>query len=87
LEPAGIQLEYVVAKLFDVEEKQVDVEVVSPDLQMHLPADEGEAGAEFAQGVHDPVGQLLLQIPFGDFTGQAEEFEVVRVFRRLLCQL
>jgi hypothetical protein len=44
LEFAGFQLNDDVAGLFDVEEQQVDVEV-------DLTADDGESGAELAQGL------------------------------------
>lgn len=43
-----------------MEEQKVDVEVVPVDVEVDLTADE------------DPAGQGVLEVAFGDFTGQAE---------------
>jgi hypothetical protein len=73
--------------LFDVEEKQVHVKVVPVDIKVDLPAHEGEAGAQFAEGFGDPAGQGVLEIAFGNFTGEIEKFEVVGILGDLLGQL
>lgn len=38
------------------------------------------------QSFCDPAGQGVLQLAFGDFTGQAQELKVVRILRHLLGQ-
>ncbi|WP_442543877.1 hypothetical protein ACSBOX_19110 [Arthrobacter sp. KN11-1C] len=38
-------------------------------------------------GFRDPVDQVHFQFPFSDFAGQAQEFEVVRIFRDLLRKI
>ena len=49
LERALLQLDHDVPELTDVEEEQIDVEVRPVDLEVHLPTDEGEAGAELCE--------------------------------------
>ena len=87
LELSGLELDDNVAGLFDVEEEQVHVIVVAVDVEVDLAADEGESGAQFAEGFGDPAGQGVLEVAFGDFAGEAEEFEVVGVFGDLLGEL
>jgi hypothetical protein len=70
-----------------MEEQQVNVEVIAPDVEVHLPAHEGEPGAQLAQGIDDSVRQRLFQVPLGDLTGEAEELERVRILGDLLGQL
>ena len=86
LELARLELDNHIAGLLDVEEKQIHVEVIAVDVEVDLAADEGEAGAEFAEGFGDPAGQGVLEVAFGDFPGEAEEFEVVGIFGDLLGQ-
>lgn len=68
----------------DLEKNQVDVVV---DVHVHLSADEGKAGAEFAEDFGDSAGQSVFQVPFGNFTGEAEELKVVGILCDLLGQL
>lgn len=39
------------------------------------------------EGLGDPAGQGVLELAFGDFTGEAQELKVVRIFGHLLGQL
>jgi hypothetical protein len=84
LKLAGFEFDDDIAELFDVEEQEVDVEVISVDVEVHLPADEGESGTQFAEGLGDPAGERVLEVALGDLAGEAEELEVVWVLRYLL---
>jgi hypothetical protein len=44
-----------------------------------LPADEGESGTQFGQGVLQPVGESLFQGLLGGAFGEVQEVEDVRV--------
>jgi hypothetical protein len=66
LELAGLELNDDVAGMFDVEEKQVHVEIVPVDIKVDLPAHEGEPRAELAEGFGDPAGQGILQVASSD---------------------
>ena len=87
LELARLELDDHVAGLFDVEEEQVHVEVVAVDVELDLPADEGESRAQFAERFGDPGREGVLKVAFGDFAGEAEKFEVVGVLGDLLGKL
>lgn len=43
---------------------QVDEEVITPDLQMNLAANEGEPGPEFDQELSDVLDQRRLDLAF-----------------------
>ena len=68
LEFAGLEFDDDVAGLVDVEEEQVEVEIVDVDVEVDLAADEGETGAELAEGFGDSAGQGVFEVAFGDFT-------------------
>ncbi len=69
-----------------MEEKQVHIKIVSIDVEVHLPADEREAGAEFEQEPFDLRNQGPFEVAFGDRGGQGKELEVVGVLGQLLHQ-
>lgn len=52
---ASLQLGDDVAQLLNAEENQVKVAVVAVDVEVGLAADEGETGADLAQGSEDTV--------------------------------
>jgi hypothetical protein len=54
--------------------------------KLSVPADEGKAWSEFAQGLHHAAHEVLFKIAFGDFAREAEEFKVVGVLGDLLGQ-
>jgi hypothetical protein len=70
-----------------VEEEQVDVKVVTVDVEMDLAADERKAGSEFAEGFGDSAGKGVFKLSFSDFARESEEFEVVGVLGDLLGEL
>lgn len=72
-ERAGLELDDDVAQLLDVEEEQIDGEVGAVDIEMDLAPDEGEASAELAEGVDNPVEEGLLEVAFGDLAGESEK--------------
>lgn len=87
LELPRLQLDHDVAQLLSVKEEQVNVEVVTVDIEMDLPDNETEAGAEFSQRLDDIVRQRLLEIPLSRVFAQVEEVEHERVLRKLPGQV
>src|SRR5690606_11005954 len=83
LERRGLELDDDVAAQLQVIEQQVDVEVVVAELEVHLPAHEGEAAAEFEQEALDVVDQGLLDLALAARVGGAEEVEQVRILEDL----
>lgn len=61
-------------------EEQVEVEVLAAHLQMHLAADEREAGAQLEQQLAQVLQEAAMEIAFAGVFGQAEKVEVVGVF-------
>src|SRR6185437_17125329 len=78
LEPTQLQLEHHVAVQPAVVEEQVEEELAVAALDRDLGADEGEAGAEFAQEPGEVVGEGLGQVAFAERVSD-EEVEDVRV--------
>ena len=64
VEGNGLELDNHVATEFQMEEREIGVEVAVADLRQYLPADEGEAGAEFQQEVLHVVDEGLLDLSF-----------------------
>ncbi|MPN26185.1 hypothetical protein SDC9_173609 [bioreactor metagenome] len=83
LELAAFQFDHDVAAQLEVIEQQVDEEFLAADVQQHLPADEGKAGAQFEQEVGDVLHQGVFDVALVGCLGQAEEIETVGVFQRL----
>lgn len=71
-------------------EEEIDVEVLIPDLDTILAADEAEAVAEVEHELGDAIDEALLQRALFDLGPDVEEIEVVRAherFVRLLGQI
>ncbi len=83
VEGDGLEFHHDVAAELQMVEEQIEIEVWSPDLQMDLSADEGEARAEFQQEALDVVDQGLLDLPLAARVGGAEEVEQVGVLEDL----
>lgn len=60
-----LQLDNHISELLDMKEEEVDVKVVSVDVEVHLAAHEREAGAKFAKGVDDSCGEAFFQVALG----------------------
>jgi len=60
--------------------KMIQVEVMAGKLDMNLPADESEAGAEFQQETLDMIREGLLDFPLATRNGRAEKVEQIGVF-------
>lgn len=87
LKLSSLELYNDVPGLVNVEKKHVDIKVVAVDVEVHLPADEGEARTEFTQRFGDSASQGVLQVALSHFAGQAQELKVVGVFGDLLCKI
>lgn len=81
-EVAGLQLDDHIAAQLQVVEEQVEVEVVAPHLEVHLAADEGEAGTEFQEQLAQVLQQAAVDVTLAGVLGQAEEVEVVGVLEQ-----
>ena len=84
---SDLELDHDEAGLGPVEEQQVDVEVVPIDLEVVLPADEGEAVAKLEQERLEPRDQGILQVSFIVGLGEVEEVQDVGVAGELLGEL
>ena len=65
-ELANHELNDDVSNLWDVEKQQVDVEVITANVEVNLLPDEGETRAELEQGVAESRDQGLLEVALGD---------------------
>ena len=83
LELPFLQVDHDEAAQLQVVEQEVDVEVAVADFQVKLPADEGEALAEFQQEALKLVKEIRLQFPLVERLFQGEEVEDIRVLERL----
>ena len=87
LEFPCFQFDDYVPQLLDVEEQQVEIEVVSCDIEVDLASHECETCAQFSEGVDDAVHERLFQVAFGCVLGQFQEVEHVGVFGDLPGQV
>jgi hypothetical protein len=67
--------------------QHVDVEIVSADSEMYLPADEREAGAELDQEPLDVIDEPHFKVSLDGGGVQGHEVEQVRVLERLLGEV
>ena len=70
-----------------VVEEQVYVEILVADVEAVLPADEGEALAEFEQELLQMADEFGFELAFLEWLGQSEKVEDVGVFERLLREV
>ena len=54
----------------------IQVEVMAGKIEMNLPADESEAGAEFQQETLDMIREGLLDFPLAAWIGSAEKVDI-----------
>ena len=87
LELPSLQVDHDEAAHLQVVEQEVDVEVAIADFQVKLPADKGEALAEFRQEAFKLVKEIRLQLALVERLLQGEEVEDVRVLERLTGQV
>src|SRR5262249_59038057 len=76
----------IAAELQMVEE-EIDVEVLASDVEVNLPADEGEANTELEEELLDVIDEGLLHLAFPCIVGDREEVEEVRILERLLSEV
>jgi len=87
LEGHRLQVDHHVAAELQVVEEEIDVEVLAPDVEVNLPADEGEAYTELEEKLLDVVDEGLLHLAFPCIVGDREEVEEVRILERLLSEV
>ena len=88
LELAFLQVDDDEAAQPQMVEQQVDVEVVVADVEMDLPADEGEPLPQFEQEAFQIDGaDLVSEFPLVERLVEREEVEDVGVFERLLDEV
>jgi hypothetical protein len=59
-EVAGLQVHHNKAPQLEMIEEQIEVEILVTDFQMHMTADQGEAGTEFEEEFFDVLQQAQL---------------------------
>ncbi len=87
LEGPGFQVDDDEAAELQMVEEQVDVEVFITDFDPELPADEGEAFAEFEKELFQVVQELSFEFPLVKGFLQGEEVEDVGVLEGLNDQV
>ena len=60
LELRGLQFDYHIPKLVNMEEQQVDEEVVTGNVEVNLPANESKYRSELAESVDDALDEPIL---------------------------
>lgn len=83
---SGLQLDDEIAQLLDVEEKQIDIEVVTIHIKVDLPAHEGKSWSKFPKRFGDSVHERLLQVSLSNFSAEPQEFKGIGIFCHLLGQ-
>jgi hypothetical protein len=83
----GFEFDNDVPELFDVKEKQVDVEVITVNIEVHLAPNKGEARPEFLKCSDDVIDESLLDVSFVHVAFDPEEVQDVEVFDNLLGQV
>jgi hypothetical protein len=64
-------------------EKEVEVEILITDLEMHLPSDKCETGSQLQKKLLDVVDEGLLELGLSAGIGGAEKVEQLGVFENL----
>ena len=69
------------------EAEQIELEVLSANLQRNLAADEGEPDAEFDEKLAQVREKSPFKVALLCLRCEGEEIEVVRIFDELLCKI
>lgn len=83
LEGAGLEFDHDIAPELEMVEKEVEVEILVANLEMHLASDKRKAGSQLQKELLDVVNEGLLDLGFAAGIGGAEEVEQVGVFENL----
>jgi hypothetical protein len=86
-ELASLELDDHVAAQPQVVEEQIEIEVLAADLEMNLPADEGEASSELEEKLRDVLDERSLELDLAGFLADAEEVEVIGVLETFACEI
>ena len=68
-------------------EKEVEVEILVANLEMHLPTDKGETGSQLQKELLDVVDEGLLDLGLSAGICGAKKVEEVGVFEKLRCHV
>jgi hypothetical protein len=82
-EGAGLEFYDDIAPKLEMVEKEVEVEILVANLEMHLPTDKGETRSQLQKELLDMVDEGLLDLGLAAGIGGAEEVEKVGVFENL----
>jgi hypothetical protein len=86
LEVYGLELNDNIAMKFRMVKEKIEEEFPFAHLQLFLPSNKGETGAQFQQKFGDMVDQRRFQLPLVVVVGQRQKIKVVRIFDQLLRQ-
>ena len=70
-----------------VVKEEIEEEILPAHLEVHLPPNEGEAGAEFEQEPRDVLDESSFELELSGFVANAEEVEAIRVLQALACEI
>jgi hypothetical protein len=68
-------------------EEEIDVEGLTPDLERHLAADEGEPAAKLQEKVAKMFEEATLELPLFGGRAQGQKLKRIWIFENLLGQV
>jgi hypothetical protein len=86
-EGAGLEFYDDIAPELEMVEKEVEVEILVANLEMHLPTDKGETGSQLQKELLDVVDEGLLDLGLAAGICGAKKVEEVGVFEKLRCHV
>jgi hypothetical protein len=86
-EGAGLEFYDDIAPELEMVEKEVEVEILVANLEMHLPTDKGETGSQLQKELLDVVDEGLLNLGLSAGICGAKKVEEVGVFEKLRCHV
>jgi hypothetical protein len=86
-EGAGLEFYDDIAPELEMVEKEVEVEILVTNLEMHLPTDKGETGSQLQKELLDVVDEGLLDLGLSAGICGAKKVEEVGVFEKLRCHV
>ena len=84
---AGLEFYDDIAPELEVVEKEVEVEILIANLEMHLPTDKGETSSQLQKELLDVVDEGLLDLGLSAGICGAKKVEEVGVFEKLRCHV
>src|ERR1035437_2783225 len=85
--PAHFEIDDNEASELQVVEEQIDLEILSSNLERHLTSDEGKSHAEFDEKLAQVRKKPMFEVALLCLRRKGEEIEIVRIFDELLGEI